>query len=133
MSEETLEILQNIVLLVLQLAIPPLLALIATAVRRWIETRENERWFQVLRDVVADAVAAAEQLGLSGQLSEFAESKLDYAIAYVEQALAAAGYPVDLDPFIDVIRGMIEAEVRRQFPSEGQPPAEAAPFLYNQP
>jgi hypothetical protein len=127
MDEQVLEIAQKAVMLVIQLAIPPLIAWGIAEFKRWREEqareRDDENWFFILESVVRDAVTAAEQLGLTDQLSEFAESKLDYAIAYVEQALTAHGYAIDLDPFLDVIRGMIEAEVRRQFPPEGAPAA----------
>jgi hypothetical protein len=66
--------------------------------------------------VVFDAVTAAEQLGLTDQLKDYADTKMDYAISYVEQALKGYGYDIDLDPIMDMIVGMIEAEVNRQFP-----------------
>mgnify|MGYP001060248335 CR=1 FL=1 len=62
------------------------------------------------------AVGAAEQLGLTGQLEAYGESKLDVAIKFVEAQLAAAGVPLDVDEYADAIRAMIEAEVHEKFP-----------------
>jgi len=115
-STPWIEIAQKAIMVVIQLAIPPLLAWAIAQFKKWREERAQDTWFWVLEGVVRDAVAAAEQLGLTGQLSQLAESKLDYAIDYVERALEARGFPIDLDPYVDVIRGMIEAEVNRQFP-----------------
>ena len=119
MDKQVLEIVQKALLLVIQLAIPPLIAWAIAEFRQWREARANETWFFVLESVVRDAVTAAEQLGLTEQLGALADSKLDYAIKYIERALEARGFPIDLDPYVDVIRGMIEAEVKRQFPSDG--------------
>jgi hypothetical protein len=105
-------------MVLIELAVPALLAWAATWFKRQREEMLNQRWYQILEKVVRDAVAAAEQLELTGAIEEFAESKLDYAIQYVERAMASQGIPLDIDPFVDVIRGMIEAEVRRQFPHE---------------
>ena len=123
MDEQVLGIVQKAVLLVIQLAIPPLIAWGIAEFKHWREARADETWFFVLESAVRDAVTAAEQLGLTEQLWAFADSKLDYAIQYVERALEARGFPVDLDPYVYVVRGMIEAEVRRQFPSNGAGPA----------
>ena len=122
MDEQVLEIVQKSVLLVIQLAIPPLLAWAIAEFKQWREAQADESWFFVLESVVRDAVAAAEQLGLTDQLGAFAGDKLGYAIKYVERSLEARGFPIDLDPYFDVIRGMIEAEVKRQFPSDGNQP-----------
>lgn len=115
-NELVWDIAQRFLMLVIQLFIPLLLAWLGVKIRRLIEEKRKESWFQALEDIVAQAVSAAEQLGLTDQLSEFAETKLDYAIQYIEQQLALRGIPIDIDPFIDAIRGMIEAEVQRQFP-----------------
>jgi len=117
-AQPWVEILQKVILLVLQLAIPPLLAWGIAQFKQWREAQAQDSWIWILEGVVRDAVAAAEQLGLTDQLQQFAESKLAYAIHYVEEALAMRGVPLDLDAYADAIRGMIEAEVRRQFPKE---------------
>lgn len=120
MSEEMVQIVQKAVMVLVQLAVPPLLAFLIGQLRQWIELRRQESWWRALEVAVRDAVAAAEQLGLTDQLEALADSKLQYAIDYVERQMALKGIPVDLDPYIDVIRGMIEAEVRRQFPHTAQ-------------
>lgn len=124
MDEQVWGIVQKALLLVIQLTIPPLIAWAIAEFKQWREAQADETWFFVLESVVRDAVTAAEQLGLTDQLGAFAGDKLGYAIKYVERALEARGFPIDLDPYIDVIRGMIEAEVKRQFPSDGIRPAE---------
>jgi len=115
MSELELGIVENLVMLVIQLLVPALLGLALGEFRRWREQQaEDSAWWRV-EEAVQDAVAAAEQLGLSGQLETYAGDKLAYATEQVEGRLAAMGLPLDLDPYGEVIRGMIEAEVRRQF------------------
>lgn len=119
MTEQELAIVQNVIMLTIQLALPALLGLALGEFRRWREQQaDNEAWQQVEK-VVSDAVAAAEQLGLTDQLGAYGGEKLEYAKEQVEMRLAAMGIPLDLDQYGDVIRGMIEAEVRRQFPKDG--------------
>jgi len=96
--------------------IPPLLAWAITEAKRYIDQlREQEEWKRVFW-AVTSAVGAAEQLGLTGQLEKYGESKLNVAIRFVEAQLAAAGVPLDVDEYADAIRAMIEAEVREKFP-----------------
>lgn len=107
---------QKAIMVLVQLTIPPLLAFALAEFKRWQAERADQGWYRVLQDIVRDAVAAAEQLGLTEELAEVGQTKLDYAIAYVERSLRAHGFPIDLAPYVDVIRGMIEAEVQRQYP-----------------
>jgi len=116
MTEQELAIVQKMVLVLIQVCIPPLLAwAIAEAKRRVEQLRKQEQWRQVFW-AVESAVAAAEQLGLTNQLSAYGESKLDVALRFVEAQLTAAGVPLDMDEYADAIRAMIEAEVVNQFP-----------------
>jgi hypothetical protein len=63
------------------------------------------------------AVAAAEQVGLSGALKDLANSKLDYAIEMAEKYLAEKGIKyIDLD----LLRAAIEAQVLAQFPKKAE-------------
>jgi len=121
-TEQELAILQKVVLVLIQVCIPPLLAwAIAEAKRAIDELRSQEDWRRIFWAVDA-AVSAAEQLGLTGQLEAYGKTKLDVAIALVEAQLAAAGVPLDVDEYADAIRAMIEAEVHDKFP-----PAKANP------
>lgn len=116
MTEQELAILQKIVLVLIQVCIPPLLAWAIAEAKRYIDQlREQEEWKRVFW-AVGSAVGAAEQLGLTGQLEAYGETKLDVAISFVEAQLAAAGVPLDVDEYSDAIRAMIEAEVREKFP-----------------
>lgn len=116
MTEQELAILQKIVLVLIQICIPPLLAWAIAEAKRYIDQlREQEEWKRVFW-AVTSAVGAAEQLGLTGQLETYGDSKLNVAIAFVEAQLAAAGVPLDVDEYADAIRAMIEAEVREKFP-----------------
>jgi len=118
MSEQELQILEKIIMVVLQVAIPPLLAWGIAELKRWVDhVRDQDEWQHVFWAVRA-AVSAAEQLDLTGQLAEYGESKLQVAIGFVEAQLAAAGIPLDVDQYADAIRAMIEDEVRLQFPHE---------------
>lgn len=118
------QVVDAVALVFLQVAVPPLLAFGLSQLKRWIDERREERWMVTLGGIVRDAVAAAEQLGLSGQLEQFARDKLRYAVEYVQQAAAAHGIPLDVARYMDVIRGMIEAEVRRQFGAAEEPASE---------
>lgn len=122
MTEQEFAILQKIVLVLIQVCIPPLIAwAIAEAKRYTDQLRKQEEWKRVFW-AVESAVVAAEQLGLTGQLEKYGESKLDVAISFVEAQLAASGVPLDVDEYADAIRAMIEAQVHDQFP-----PAKADP------
>jgi biopolymer transport protein ExbB/TolQ len=113
MGQQELEILQKVILVVLQLAIPPLLAWGIAEARRWIELqRKRDDWWKV-EAAVRNAVEAAEQLGLTKQIANYGEAKLETAIEFIEAQLDAAGVPLDIDQYSDAIRAMIEAEVKR--------------------
>ena len=111
-----LEILQNVILLLIQVTIPPLLALGIAEIKRYIDQVKADSKYRMIFYAVDNAVAAAEQLGLTGQLAAYGENKLQVAIRLVEEQLAIAGVPLDVQQYADAIRAMIEAEVQRQFP-----------------
>lgn len=116
MSQEEVAILQNVMMVLVEVAIPPLLIWGISELKRHLEElRQREEWGQV-EAAVERAVGAAEQLGLTGQLAEYGEGKFDAAVQFVEAQLAAAGVPLDVDQYADAIRAMIEAEVKKQFP-----------------
>lgn len=115
-------ILEKVIMLVVKLAVPPLLVWALSEFKRWREQQLDHDLYWRLDAIVRSAVAAAEQLGLTEQIEDVGEVKLACAIDYVERALEAWGIPIDVDPCVDVILGMIEAEVNRQFP----PAAETA-------
>lgn len=115
MSDQEVAIIQTVIMWLIRVSIPPLIAWAITEFKAWREAQaDNEAW-QKVELAVIDAVAAAEQLGLTGQLTEYGSDKLEVAISLVEAQLAAAGIPLDVDQYADAIRAMIEAEVHRQF------------------
>jgi len=112
MTEQEIAIVQGLLMVVIQVAVPILLAWGLAEVRRYLgQLRGNARWRDV-EGIVSAAVTAAEQLGLTDQLSEYGEDKLEVAVRFVEAQLAAAGIPLDVDVYADAIRAMIEAEVK---------------------
>jgi len=112
---QEVEIVQNVLMVLIQVAIPPLLLWGLAELKRHFESlRQRDEWYQV-EMAVSRAVTAAEQLGLTDQLTQYGEQKLDVAIQFVEAQLAAAGVPLDVDVYADAVRAMIEAEVQRQF------------------
>jgi hypothetical protein len=117
-SAEELEIIQKIILVILQVAIPPLVGYILVQWKKRMEVlQSDETWIKV-QEAVADAVRAAEQLGLTDQLKEYGDSKLEFAIAAAEKFLEVQGIRLDLDEPANVLRTLIEAEVNRQFPKK---------------
>lgn len=115
MSEAELEILQNLLMVLIKVAIPPVVAWALYELKQLInQLKRNKDWEHVHWAVHA-AVKASEQLGLTDQLAEYGESKLDVAIQFVEAQLEAQGIALDLDQYEAAIRAMIEAEVREQF------------------
>ena len=111
-----LSILEKTLMLVVQLAIPPLLALGLAEFSKWRQAQLAQGWYQEFEVIAARAVTAAEQLGLTGELGKIGQDKLKWAVDYVERSLEAYGIPLDVKQYVDVIAGMIEAEVQRQFP-----------------
>ena len=74
MSKE-FEILQNVIMVVLQVAIPPLLAWGLSELKKYLDQlRQSKNWEHV-EWAVQTAVQAAEQLGLTDQLSEYGEER----------------------------------------------------------
>ena len=116
MGSQEIEILQNVAMVLIRVAVPPLLTWAIVELKRYIEQIKTREGWWMLEEAIATAVAAAEQLGLTGQLSQYGDGKLDAAIQFVEKQLVAYGFPFDLDRYKDVIVAMIEAEVLRQFP-----------------
>jgi len=116
MTEQEVAIVQNLLMVVIQVAVPILLAWALAEGKRYLaQLRTSAQWREV-ENIVYAAVQAAEQLGLTGQLAEYGEDKLQVATRFVEAQLAAAGIPLDVALYADAIRAMIEAEVKDQFP-----------------
>jgi biopolymer transport protein ExbB/TolQ len=112
MTEVEWGIIQKIILVLIQVAIPPLLAWGIAELRRYLgQLRQKEEW-EAIKDAVRVAVDAAEQLGLTDQLEEYGEDKLAAALEFVEDQLEAQGIMLDIDQYADAIRAMIEAEVK---------------------
>ena len=115
MGEMEVAIVQNLLMVVIQVGVPLLLTWVLAEVKRYLEQlRTNAQW-QRIEAIIYQTVAAAEQLGLSEQLDEYGENKLQVAIRLTEARLAAAGIPLDLDEYADVVRALIEAAVLERF------------------
>jgi hypothetical protein len=112
MTEVEWEIVQKIILVLIQVAIPPLLAWGVAELKRYLgKLRQQEEW-ETVKEAVRVAVEAAEQLGLSDQLAVYGNDKLSAAVAFVEAQLEAQGIMLDIDQYAEAIRVMIEAEVK---------------------
>ena len=115
------QIVQNLIMVVIMVGAPVAIAYLVSQVAMVIDFFKNTqdaKWMLV-REAVRSAVLAAEQLGLTEQLGEWGNDKFSYALAFVQDYLDAQGIKIDLGDYIDVITGMIEAEVLRQFPKDG--------------
>ena len=117
MSEIWQEYLQQVLLNAIPIVVPLLIAwLVKVCVNIWqmIKSQHPQVAWE-LEQAAKFAVAAAEQVGLSGALSEFADSKLDYALETAQKYLASRGIKnIDLS----LLRAAIEAAViNAHFPS----------------
>jgi len=83
--------------------------------RQWRKANQTSQQWLEFEEFVRRTVMAAEQLGLSEELAQFAETKLDYAVAQAEQWLDSRGIALDLEQ----VRVMVESEVRRMHLVEG--------------
>jgi len=82
-----------------------LAAIITGYVIPWLKAKTGEKRWEQLQTFAWVAVNAAEQLGMTGQLSG---KKLEYAMTTVEEMLAKAGLTFNKE----TIRAAIEAAVR---------------------
>jgi hypothetical protein len=90
---------------------PALAAYLVYLYRQGQERLKKEHWYAMAAEFARTAVLAAEQLGLTKQIEEYACSKYDYAIGYVKMMLAKNGIKADLDIPLNALEMMIEAEV----------------------
>lgn len=103
---------QELLLQAIPILIPLAIAWIGKlCVEVWEKIKSRKPELALLIEEAARfSVLAAEQVGLSGALSEFANSKLEYAIQVAEKYLATRGIKhIDLD----LLRAAIEAEVKK--------------------
>jgi len=111
MSELELAIVEKVIMLVLRLLtvfLVPAIGFYATKVLAGLKT--SQHWEQV-RLLVRTAVRTAEQLELTGDLNQYADTKLDAAFNMIEEDLAALGIPIDLDQYRPQIAQLIEEAV----------------------
>ncbi len=106
------ELLQSVLEVVIKVAVPPLLLWAVASWERWLARRRQTEEWALVEEVVRRAVQAAEQMGLSDQLSTYAGAKLDYALDVAEAWLHGYGLALDLER----LRALVEAEVLLQFP-----------------
>lgn len=101
------------ILLILIEAVAPIAVGYALLKLRDAQTRaKQEHWYVMLEMVAGNAVKAAEQLGLSGELSNYAKSKFEYALEQVELMMMKNGIRLDLDVPLAHLKAIIEAKVR---------------------
>lgn len=100
----------KMILVVIAVLLPPFCAWLVLQFKRLWATRDSEQWTEVWW-AVDTAVKAAEQMGLHNDLAEWGNSKLKYAVDFVEKYLNARNIKIDVQEIYIVIRGMIEAEV----------------------
>jgi hypothetical protein len=84
---------------------------ISLAVQERIRGEIGEQQYAMMSAVVADAVAAAEQYGLSEKIKNLGESKKEFAMAYAQRELNEAGINIDLNR----LDASIEAAVNQTF------------------
>lgn len=120
MSAEEAKIIESFALLVVSILVP---VAVSYAAKLWYQYKEQlikQDWFYFVDDTIKKAVTAAEQLGLTDQLSAYGNSKYNWAVEAITASLEQAGVPVDLRPVGVALKMAIEAEVRRQFPKQEQ-------------
>ncbi len=106
------DLMQKLAVILLRAALTAAVPIIAAEIRCYLQQLRADKRYDQLRQVVRDAVAAAEQMGLTEDLYDYAESKLDYAAEAVQAWLDSNGVHLA----VDELRVLIESEVRRQFP-----------------
>lgn len=115
MSEFWQTVVMRVMDVLIPLLVPAMLAWVtAYAASVWQKIKDSRPDISYAIESAAEfAVKAAEQLGLTEQLLEFADTKLDYAIDIAERYLEQQGYKnIDLD----VLRAAIEKAVHEYFP-----------------
>lgn len=117
MSEFWQTVLMKVLDVLIPLLVPALLAFVGAYVAKvWKMFKDSKPDIAYAIENAAEfAVKAAEQMGLTEQLTDWADSKLDYAIDMAERYLAEQGFNnIDLD----VIRAAIERAVIEYFPKK---------------
>lgn len=107
------ELLTNVVLVLISTFGSALALIIGNAVRQANARAKKEHWYALVHEFAETAVAAAEQLGLTGQLEELASGKYNYAIGLMEAMLQDNGIKMDLDVPMSYLQAILEAEVNR--------------------
>jgi len=105
------ELLTTVLMVLVSTFGPALAVYLVYLYRQGQERIKKEHWYMMAADFARTAVLAAEQLGLTGEIEEFAKTKYNYAIRWMEDMLTANGIKVDLDIPLDMLKAMIEAEV----------------------
>jgi len=113
MNEQQFDLVSKILLVLLQVALPPFVAYLVTLFNKWqTQLHQREDW-EFIQQAVKTAVYAAEQLGLDEDLQMYGERKLEYAIQAVERMLVARGINMDIEGYTELIRDMIEAALKQ--------------------
>lgn len=120
MSDFEWDVISKIVLMLIEVIVPPLLVIAIRQFTRWLNMIQQRDDWEFIQQSVWTAIHAAEQLGLTGDLEQYAAEKLEFATAMVNEMLAQRGIKIDVNEHADLIRGMIEAALREvDFPNVG--------------
>lgn len=98
------DILQQSIVIAIGVILPPVLVVLAREANKVanalvvrIEAEVGAENFAVARELVAEAVQAAEQMGLTEMIVNEGEAKKAFAMAYVQQALSARNINLDIN------------------------------------
>lgn len=109
--ENNWDLIQAILLILIE-AVAPLAVGYALLKLRDAQARaRQEHWYVMLEMFAGNAVKAAEQLGLSGELRNYAVGKFEYALEQVELMMMQNGIRLNLDMPLAHLKAIIEAKV----------------------
>lgn len=105
------EVIQAMLLILIEAIAPVAVGYALLKLKEAQGRAKREHWYLMLELFAANAVQAAEQLGLSGELSNYASDKFGYALSQVELMMAQNGIRLDLDVPVKHLKAIIEAKV----------------------
>jgi hypothetical protein len=120
MSDFEWDVISKIVLMLIEVIVPPLLVIAIRQFTRWLNMIQQRDDWEFIQQSVWTAVHTAEQLGLGADIAMYGEEKLKVATAMVNEMLLQRGIKINAGEHVDLIRGMIEAALREaDFPNVG--------------
>lgn len=114
-NEQMWELVQSLLVVVITVGLPILLGFVFAEIRKfsaiaqaWLANKIGKENYDLMIQMVYEAVQTAEQLGLTDQIEDIGEAKKRFALESVQQALNARGIYID----VNEIDAAIEAAVR---------------------